>query len=209
MEVQVFNFDDGSYSENIDLSDSVFQNAIRRDIIHSVICWQLAKRRSGTHKAKQRADVACSTRKLYKQKGTGRARHGSAKAPQFRKGAVVFGPVVRSHAFSLNKKVRALGLSSALSLRLKEGKIVVIDKLTPYSCKTKDLLKNMENFHLSKNDSVLMIDNDISLNLKRAVSSLIYYDALPVCGLNVYDIIKHEKLFLTKDAINGIIKRFE
>src|SRR5512146_2621289 len=154
MKCPVITFDNETVGE-IDLSDTVFDVTPRKDILARMVNWQLAKRRAGTHKAKGISDVSGTTKKPYRQKGTGRARQGSLRSPQFRGGAVIFGPVVRSHEFGLQKKVRKLGLKTALSAKQAEGKLVVIDAATVGEAKTKALRARFDAFGW---ESVLIID---------------------------------------------------
>ena len=170
-----------------------------------VVNWQLAKRRSGCHKTKQRSEVQGSTRKIYRQKGTGQARHGSIRAPIFRGGGIVFGPLVRSHEYKLNKNVRDLGLKTALSLKLKNNSIIILDHADIKSHKTADLSKQVGNFG---EKSMLFIDVTPNDNLKRATANLYKIDVLPVIGINVLDILQHEKLILTVEALKKIEERF-
>jgi large subunit ribosomal protein L4 len=203
MQVAVKNLDNKDIG-NVTLSDTIFGEEYRADILHRVIQWQLAKRRSGCHKTKQRAEVAFSTRKIYKQKGTGRARHGSRKAPIFVGGGTVFGPHVRSHAVSLNKKIRLLGLKVALSLKLKENSIIILDSLKLKSAKTIDMKKKLKNFDAK---SFLMVDTEVDANLRMSIANMHNVDVLPVMGMNVYDILRHTNLMLTTDAIKAIEAR--
>jgi len=190
----------------ISLSPSIFGCEYRADILHEVVTWQLAKRRLGTHQTKEVDAITASTRKIYAQKGTGRARHGSVKAPQFRGGATVFGPHVRDHGFKLNKKVRKLGLKVALSSKLSATELFVLDSINIESGKTKDLLKVLGNFDAK---SVLIIDSNVSSATAKAAANLYKVDVLPVEGLNVYDILNHKALFVTADAIKSIEERLQ
>jgi large subunit ribosomal protein L4 len=190
----------------IELSDDVFGLAPRTDILARVIDWQLAKRRAGTHKTKTIADIAGTTKKPYKQKGTGRARQGSLRSPQFRGGARIFGPVVRSHEYSLNKKIRKLGLKTALSVKQAEGKLVVLDTLGDIS-KTKVLA---ERFTKLGWGSVLLIDGpDVAEGFKRAAANIKNVDVLPQQGANVYDIIRRDTLVLTRAAVEHLEARLK
>jgi len=183
---------------DIELADEVFGLPIRRDILARVVNWQLAKRRAGTHKTKGISEISGTTRKPYKQKGTGRARQGSLRSPQFRGGAVIFGPVVRSHEFDLQKKVRRLGLKTALSAKQAEGKLIVIDAATLEEAKTKALRARLAAFGW---DSVLIIDGDaVDEGFARAARNLPKVDVLPQQGANVYDILRRDTLVLTRAA---------
>jgi large subunit ribosomal protein L4 len=192
-------------SGEIDLPDSIFGLPARKDILARVVNWQLAKRRAGTHKTKGISEVSGTTRKPYKQKGTGQARQGSLRSPQFKGGARIFGPVVRSHEFSLPKKVRALGLKTALSAKAAAGQIIVVKDATLKSAKTKDFKKIASNFGWK---SALIIDGDkVCENLKKATANIHKMDVLPTIGANVYDILNHESLVLTETAVKKLQER--
>jgi large subunit ribosomal protein L4 len=189
----------------MELNPAVFGQAVRSDILHQVVRWQLAKRRQGTHKAKTRGEVNKTTRKMYKQKGTGRARHGAASAPQFRGGGKPFGPKPRDHAIGLPKKVRQLGLRIALSSKLADGKLVVLDQATLDEPKTKRLAERIREFGWS---SVLLVDADgLDQNLERAARNLVGVQLLPAIGANVYDILRRDVLALTKAAVQRLEER--
>jgi large subunit ribosomal protein L4 len=183
---------------DIELADAVFGLPARGDILARVINWQLAKRRAGTHKTKGVSDISGTTKKPYKQKGTGRARQGSLRSPQFRGGATIFGPVVRSHAFDLQKKVRRLGLKTALSVKQAEGKLVVIDEARLAEAKTGVLRRRLEVLGWS---SVLIIDAAVDEGFARAARNLPRVDVLPQQGANVYDIVRRDVLVLTRAAV--------
>jgi large subunit ribosomal protein L4 len=192
---------------DIELDDDIFGAPVRRDILARVISWQLAKRRAGTHKTKGISEIQGTTKKPYKQKGTGRARQGSLRSPQFRGGARIFGPVVRSHEFSLQKKVRRLGLKSALSAKLGEGKLIVIDAAHIDEAKTKALRTRLEAFGW---DSVLIIDGPaVDQNFARAARNLPRIDVLPQQGANVYDILRRDTLVLTREAVQHLEARLK
>jgi large subunit ribosomal protein L4 len=192
---------------DIELDDNIFGVPVRRDILARVVNWQLAKRRAGTHKTKGISEIQGTTKKPYKQKGTGRARQGSLRSPQFRGGARIFGPVVRSHEFSLQKKVRRLGLKSALSAKLEEGKLVVIDAAHIDEAKTKVLRTRLEAFGW---DSVLVIDGPaVDQNFARAARNLPRVDVLPQQGANVYDILRRDTLVLTREAVQHLESRLK
>src|SRR5215471_2611830 len=177
---------------DIELADEVFGLPVRRDVLARVVNWQLAKRRAGTHKTKGISEIRGTTKKPYRQKGTGRARQGSLRSPQFRGGARIFGPVVRSHSFSLQKKVRRLGLKMALSAKLDEGKLAVIDAARIAEPKTKALRAKLAALRW---DSVLIIDGSvIEENFARATRNLPRVDLLPQQGANVYDILRRDTL---------------
>jgi large subunit ribosomal protein L4 len=180
---------------------------VRRDILARVVNWQLAKRRAGTHKVKGVSEISGTTKKPYKQKGTGRARQGSLRSPQFRGGAVIFGPVVRSHEFDLQKKVRRLGLKTALSAKQAEGKLVVIDTAAVAEAKTKGLQSRLDVLGWG---SVLVIDGDaVDQNFARAARNLPKIDVLPEQGANVYDILRRDTLVLTRDAVAKLEARLK
>jgi large subunit ribosomal protein L4 len=193
---------------DIDLADEVFGlPVVRRDILARVINWQLAKRRAGTHKTKQVGEISGTTKKPWAQKGTGRARQGSLRSPQFRGGAVIFGPVVRDHGFSLQKKVRQLGLKTALTAKQKEGKLVVLDKASMNEPKTGALAKQFAALGWT---SVLIIDGpDLDQNFARAARNLPGIDVLPQQGANVYDIMRRDTLVVTRDAVQHLEARLK
>ncbi len=203
MQVEIRNLDNKEAGKT-ELNADIFGQEYRSDILARVVDWQRAKSRSGCHMVKDRSLVAGSTRKIYKQKGTGQARHGSVKAPIFVGGGTVFGPVVRSHEYSLNKKVRNLGLKVALSLKLKEKSFIVLNNAKVESDKTSDLSKKIKSFD---SKSVLIIDSTVDEKLKLSSRNLKGVDVLPVGGLNVLDILKHEKLLMTVDALKEVEKR--
>lgn len=187
-----------------ELPDELFAAQPRTDIIARVVQWQLAKRRAGTHKTKGMGEVSGTTRKPYKQKGTGNARQGSLRAPQFRTGGVVHGPVVRSHGFDLPKKVRRLGLISALSQKAAEGKLVVLDAAGGGSGKTKELRAKLRAFGWR---SALFVDGTVDEMFLRASRNIIGVDVLPTVGANVYDIVRHDVLVLTTAGVAGLRER--
>jgi large subunit ribosomal protein L4 len=206
MKLTVRNLDNEEVGE-IELADEVFAVPIRRDILARVVNWQLAKSRAGTHKTKGISEIQGTTRKPYKQKGTGRARQGSLRSPQFRGGATIFGPVVRSHEFSLQKKVRKLGLKTALSAKQGEGKLVVIDSALLGEAKTKALRGRFEALGW---DSVLIIAGQaIDENFSRAARNLPRVDVLPQQGANVYDILRRDTLVLTREAVQHLEARLK
>jgi len=192
---------------DIALNPEIFGLKVRKDILHRVITWQLAKRRAGTHKTKGISDISGTTAKPWKQKGTGRARQGSLRSPQFRGGAVIFGPVVRSHAYDLPKKVRKLGLKMALSSKQAEGKLAVIKDADFAQGKTAALAKSLAALGW---ESVLFIDGpQVNDAFAKAVSNLKGADVLPQQGANVYDIIKHQQLVLTEAAVKHLEERLK
>ena len=198
---------DGKDAGKATLSDAIFGLEPRVDLIQRCINWQLAKRQRGTHKTKGRAEIWRTGKKMYAQKGTGGARHGSARVPQFRGGGRAFGPVVRSHAIELPKKVRALALKHALSSKAKDGGIIVLDKATVKDAKTKALAKQFGKLGL---DSALIIDGaEIEANFRAAARNIPNIDVLPVQGINVYDILRRGTLVLSRAAVEAIEERFK
>ena len=196
----------GKSAGTVTLSDTVFGLEPRADILHRMVRWQLAKRQAGTHKTKTRGEIKATSKKMYRQKGTGSARHGNKAAPQFRGGGKAFGPVVRSHAFDLPKKVRALALRHALSAKAKAESIVIIDELSAKDAKTKALAANFAGLGLSS--ALLIGGSEIDVEFGRAVGNLRGFDVLPIQGINVYDILRRDKLVLTKAAVEALEERF-
>lgn len=203
MQVEVLNWDNQVVETKM-LDDAIFSIATRKDIIQRVVQWQRAKAQAGTHSTKTRENVSGSTRKIHAQKGGGRARHGSIKAPIFVGGGITFGPLVRSHAFSLNKKVRVLGLKSAISTRFREGNIIVMDNVDINEAKTAAITRKLENIGLKGKEKVLIIDSIISDNLRLSCANLHKIDVLPVIGVNVIDILNHHKIIVTKSALDNL-----
>jgi large subunit ribosomal protein L4 len=197
----------GKEAGTLTLSDEVFGLDPREDILQRVVRWQLAARQQGTHQAKGRADIARTGAKMYKQKGTGRARHHSARAPQFRGGGKAHGPVARSHAHDLPKKVRALGLKHALSAKAKSDSLIVIDELNLADGKTKALLSSFAALGLK--NALLIGGVELDQNFKRAASNIPNIDVLPVQGINVYDILRRGTLVLSKAAVEALEERFK
>jgi large subunit ribosomal protein L4 len=198
---------EGKAAGKISLSDAIFGLEPREDIIARVVRWQLAKKQQGTHKALGRAEVSRTGAKMYKQKGTGRARHHSARAPQFRGGGKAHGPVARSHAHDLPKKVRALGLKHALSAKAKSDSLIVIDELNLADGKTKALLSSFAALGLK--NALLIGGVELDQNFKRAASNIPNIDVLPVQGINVYDILRRGTLVLSKAAVEALEERFK
>ena len=184
---------------SIELNDAIFGLEVRADVLHRVVNWQLAMRQCGNHQTKGRSDVALTPAKPFKQKGSGNARQGSRKGTQFRKGGVVFGPVVRDHSHDLTKKFRKLGLKTALSAKAKEGNLVIIDEAKLAEPKTKLLNEKLTACGL--NNSLFIDGKEVDTNFALASRNLIGVDVLPTVGANVYDILRKEKLVLTKDAV--------
>lgn len=206
MKMDVINLENKSVG-SVDLSDDVFGVDVRSDILHRVVTWQLAKRQAGTHKTKTISEIRGTKAKPWKQKGTGRARIGSRRAPHWRGGATVFGPVVRSHAHKLPKKIRQLGLKTALSAKAKEGKLVVVETTDMSSPKTKDLKAKVATLGWT---SALVIDGaEVTKNFALAARNLMGIDVLPQQGANVYDILRCDTLVLTQDAVKHLEERLK
>ncbi len=190
---------------SIELNDAIYGLEVRADVLQRVVNWQLARLQSGNHATKGRSDVALTAAKPFKQKGSGNARQGSRKGAQFRKGGVVFGPVVRDHSFDLTKKFRKLGLKTALSAKAKAGNLVVIDEAKLSAPKTKDLQAKLNACGLT---NCLFIDGkEVDVNFALASRNIAGIDILPTIGANVYDILKKDKLVLTKDAVSCLEER--
>ena len=206
MELKVTTLE-GKDAGSVQLSDAIFGLDPRADLIQRCITWQLAKRQAGTHKTKGRAEIARTGKKMYRQKGTGGARHGSQRVAQFRGGGRAFGPVVRSHAIDLPKKVRALALRHALSAKAKDGGIVVVDSVAAEVAKTRALKDNFAKLGFT---NALIIDG-AEVNEKFALSArnIPNIDVLPVQGINVYDILRRRTLVLTKAAVDALEARFK
>ncbi|WP_309091954.1 50S ribosomal protein L4 [Phenylobacterium sp.] len=199
---------DGGKGGSIELADDIFGiEEIRGDILQRVVTWQLAKRRAGTHKIQVRNEVSRTGKKMYKQKGTGGARHGSRRAAQFVGGAKAHGPVVRSHAFDLPKKVRALALKHALSSKAKEGSLIVLDSATLPDAKTAALREQLGKIGVT--NALVIAGAQVDNNLKLAARNIPNVDVLPNAGLNVYDVLRRRTLVLTKDAVEAIQARFQ
>jgi large subunit ribosomal protein L4 len=206
MKLAVTNLDSKEVG-SIDLAEEVFGLPVRRDILARMVNWQLAKRRAGTHKTKGISDIQGTTKKPWRQKGTGRARQGSLRSPQFRGGAVIFGPVVRSHEFSLQKKVRRLALKTALSAKQAEGKLIVLETAKLDDAKTKALAQRLDKLGWA---SVLIIDGPtVDENFARAARNIPGIDVLPQQGANVYDILRRDTLVLTRDAVQHLEARLK
>lgn len=196
---------DNAEAGTAELPDEIFASTPRVDIMARVVHWQLAKRRAGTHKAKGMGEVQGTTKKPYRQKGTGNARQGSLRAPQFRTGGVVHGPVVRSHEYSLNKKVRRLGLISALSQKQADGKLVVLETARGDGMtKTKELARKLKALGWA---SVLIVDHTIDDGFRRVSRNIPGIDVLPTVGANVYDILRHDMLVITSAGVEGLKQR--
>jgi large subunit ribosomal protein L4 len=202
MQAKVITLDNAEVGE-IELPEALFGAAPRADLIARVVHWQLAKRRAGTHKVKGMGEVQGTTKKPYRQKGTGRARQGSLRAPQFRTGGIVHGPVVRDHGYALPKKVRRAGLISALSAKAAEGKLVVLDAAAGET-KTSALAAKLKALGWS---SALIVDAAVDEGFGRAVRNLPKVQVLPTIGANVYDIVRHDVLAVTRAGVEALKER--
>ncbi len=203
MKAHVVNLDADGTTE-IELKDSIFGLEPRTDLIQRVVVWQLAKRRAGTHKVLTRGEINRTKKKVYKQKGTGQARHGARSAPLFVGGAKAMGPVQHSHAFDLPKKVRALGLRHALSVKAKGGALVVIESAKAESIKTKDLAQRLGRIGA---ENALIVDGEFDGNFALSARNLPGVGLLQTAGLNVYDILRRDKLVLTRAAVTALEER--
>jgi len=199
---------DGGKGGSIELPDAIFGiEEIRGDILQRVVTWQLAKRRSGNHKVQVRNEVSRTSKKMYKQKGTGGARHGSRRAAQFVGGARAHGPVVRSHAFDLPKKVRALALRHALSSKAKDGSLIIVDNVSIKDAKTAALRDTLGKIGVTH--ALVIAGAEVDKNFGLAARNIPNVDVLPNAGLNVYDVLRRRTLVLTKDAVAAIQARFQ
>ncbi|MGJ8605448.1 MAG: 50S ribosomal protein L4 [Marivita sp.] len=197
---------DGGTAGSVELGDEIFGLDPRVDILHRVVRWQRNKAQAGTHKVKTRSEVSYSTKKIYRQKGTGGARHGSRKAPIFRKGGIYKGPTPRSHAHDLPKKVRKLGLMHALSAKVKDGSLVIIENIETDG-KTSVLAKQIRDLGWKR---ALIIDGaEVNENFIRAAANIEGLDVLPSMGANVYDILKRDTLVLTKAGVEALEARLK
>ena len=198
---------DGGKAGSIDLDEALFGLDPRADILHRVVRWQRAKAQAGTHSVLGKSDVSYSTKKIYRQKGTGGARHGSKKAPIFRHGGVYKGPQPRSHAHELTKKFRALGLRHALSAKAKAGELVIVESLALDAAKTAALAKSVKELGWKR---VLVIDGaEVDANFALASRNIEGVDVLPTIGANVYDILKRDTLVITKAGIEALEARLK
>ncbi len=197
---------DGGKAGSVDLDEALFGLEPRADILHRVVRWQRNNAQAGTHKVKTRSEVNYSTKKIYRQKGTGGARHGARSAPIFRGGGVYKGPVVRSHGHDLTKKFRKLGLKHALSAKAKAGELVVIDAAATEG-KTSALAKQVANLGWKR---ALIIDgSDVNEGFAQAARNITGLDILPTMGANVYDILKRDTLVITKAGIEALEARLK
>ncbi len=206
MKIAVKNFENKDVG-SIELDDAVFGVEVREDVLHRMVHYQLNKRRAGTHKTKGLSEVSGTGKKPFKQKGTGHARAGTLRAPQHRGGAIVFGPVVRSHATELPKKFRALALKTALSSKAAAGKLVIIEDAKASEPKTKAMVSKLEKMGIS---SALFIGgSDLDNNFTLATRNIPHIDVLPSEGANVYDILRKDTLVLTKQAVDALTERLK
>jgi len=206
MQYEVRDFDNQKTGE-IQLNPDIFSRPLRQDILARMVHWQLAKRRAGTHATKGVSQISGTTKKPWKQKGTGRARAGSLRSPQFRGGATIFGPHPRDHGYSLPKKVRQLALKTALSSKVASGELLIVDSLNAGITKTKELVQKIHALGLR---SALIIDGpEVNKDFARTAANLPGIDVLPQQGINVYDILRHEHLVLTKAAIENLESRLK
>lgn len=203
MEYDIKTLDNGSAGK-VTLPEELFGITPRNDIMARVVHWQLAKRRAGTHRVKGMGEISGTTKKPYRQKGTGSARQGSLRAPQFRTGGVVHGPVVRDHGYDLPKKLRRLGLISALSQKAAEGKVVILEAVAGVQ-KTRDAEAKMKALGLT---SALIVDgSNPDIGFGRAIRNLHKIDVMPSIGANVYDILNHDVLVVTRAGLDGLKER--
>ncbi|MCJ2072001.1 50S ribosomal protein L4 [Methylobacterium sp. J-030] len=198
---------DGAGAGSVELNEEIFGLEPRADLLQRMVRWQLAKRRAGTHAVQNRSDVNRTRKKLYKQKGTGNARHGAASGPQFRGGGRAFGPVVRDHSHDLPKKVRALALRHALSAKAKASTLIVVDDIRIEDHKTKGLVERFGKMGLS--NALIIGGAEVDVNFGRAARAIPQIDVLPVQGINVYDILRRDTLVLTKAAVDALEERFK
>lgn len=206
MKFNIFSQDKKTSTE-IELDDSVFGLEAREDILSRVVTWQLARRQAGTHQAKERGEVRGTTKKMYRQKGTGGARHGSKRGAQFRGGGIIFGPVTRDHSYDLQKKVRKLGLKMALSSKLKSGNLIVVEDFKLNEPKTNLALKHFN--YLNGAKALLIDENTVDSNMLKAVANIPQLDILPQIGANVYDILRKDKLILSVAAVKSLEARLK
>ena len=198
---------DGKAGESVALPEDIFGLEPRADILQRMVRWQLAKRQAGTHKSKKRGEIRMTSAKAYKQKGTGRARHGNKAAPQFRGGGKAFGPEPRSHAHDLPKRVRALALKYALSDKVRGEKLIVLSEATMAEPKTKALAAQLAGLGLS---NALIVDGAaVEANFQLAARNIPQIDVLPIQGINVFDIMRRDTLVLTKAAVEALTERFK
>ena len=197
---------DGKAAGSVDLDDAIFGLEPRADILHRVVRWQRNKAQAGTHKVKTRSETSYSTKKIYRQKGTGGARHGDRNAPIFRKGGVYKGPTPRSHGHDLTKKFRKLGLKHALSAKVAAGELVIVDSAELKDAKTSALAKQVAERGWKR---TLVIDAEVNENFATAAANLNGVDILPTMGANVYDILKSDTLVVTKAGVEALEARLK
>ncbi len=205
MKVSVISFDNKKGAD-IEVNADIFGQELRKDVLFRVVEWQRSKKQSGNHKVKERGEVTCTTKKPFRQKGTGNARQGSNAGPHMRGGGVAMGPKVRSHAHSLPKSIRKLGLKVALSYKLAQGELIVLSSAELKEPKTAALAKQLTAIGATKSKT-LLIDSVINDNVKKASSNLVGVNVLPTNGANVLDILKHDNIVLTVDAIKNLEER--
>lgn len=206
MKAKVINLDNKAAGD-IELNDAIFGLEVRKDILHRMVQYQRAKAQSGTHKTKTISEISGTSKKPFKQKGTGSARQGSLRSAQMRGGSTIFGPVVRSHAIDLTKKFRKLALKTALSAKQAEGTLFVVDTLDVKNAKTKELAAQFKKIGW---DKPLLIDGEtLNENFAKAARNIKHVDVLPIQGANVMDILRHNQLVLTKAAIEKLEERLK
>src|SRR3954468_13969393 len=198
---------EGNTAGSVDLNEAIFGLEPRADLLARCVRWQLAKRQAGTHAVKNRSAIDRTTKKVYKQKGTGSARHGAASAPQFRGGGRAFGPQVRSHAHDLPKKVRVLALKHALSAKVQDAALIIVEDAKLADPKTKALKEFFGK--LGVTSALIVSGPEVDVNIGRAARNIPNVDVLPVQGINVYDILRREKLVLTRAAVDALEARFK
>lgn len=198
---------DNKAAGDMTLDKEIFGVEVRKDILHRMVNYQLAKRRSGNHKVKERSELARTGKKPWNQKGTGRARAGDLKRTQDRGGVTIFGPVVRSHAVSLPKKVRKLALKMALSSKAAEGKLIILEDMKVKSHKTKPMAEAFLKMEL--NSALILGGKEVDVNFARATANIPRIDVLPSQGANVYDILRRDVLILTKEAVSDITEKLK
>ncbi len=189
---------------SVELSPEVFETSVRKDILHDVVRWQLASRRQGTHKTKDRSEVSGGGKKPFKQKGTGNARQGSSRSPLQPGGAVIFGPRPRSYSYQLPKKVRQLGLRSALAHLFSEGKVQVVENMTSEQGKTKELAERLKSFGAEK---AVLVDKAVDDLFSRASRNLGNYRYYTPEAVNVFDLLKYDRVVMTKDSVESLVQR--
>jgi len=204
MKLSVIDLDNNKVGD-ITLSKDIFGLEPRKDILHRMVNWQLAKRRQGTHKVKERGEVSGTSKKMFRQKGTGSARAGNKKSPQRRGGGVAFGPRVRDHAHDLTKKFRTLGLKTALSAKAKDKKIIILNEAKAKKIKTKDMAEAMNKMGLKS--ALFVCGETLDTNFAKSVKNIPLIDVLTVQGINVYDVLRRDTLVLTQDAVKALEAR--